>query len=192
MALAAVLASCALAGRAVDAGALEWRSDLALRQPWRALTAAGVHYSGLHLAANLAGLLLTAALGAAAELPPRAAAAWLAAWPLTQLGLLLVPGLARFGGLSGVLHAGVCVGAVWLVVRGVRAERCVGAALLAGCAAKLVAETAWAAPWLRHPSGWDIATAPVAHLSGCAAGVVCGLLLAARRSRRPQDSRRDG
>ena len=35
--------------------------------------------------------------------------------PLTQLGLLMRPDLLHYGGLSGVLHAGVAAAALWLV-----------------------------------------------------------------------------
>jgi hypothetical protein len=134
-----------------------------------------VHYSRLHLLANLAGAALVAALGVAAQLPPRAALAWLAAWPLTQALLLWRPDLAHFGGLSGVLHAGVAVVAVHLLLRTSGRRRWIGAALLAGLAVKLVGEEPWGAA-LRHPAGWDIAVAPLAHATGVAAGVACALL----------------
>ena len=104
----------------------------------------------------------------------RLALAWLAAWPLTQLGLLAQPALLHYGGLSGVLHAGVAVAALHLAWRGGRGERWIGAALLGGLALKVASEAPWGAP-LRHPAGWDIAVAPAAH----ACGLVAGLLYAA-------------
>ena len=152
--------------------ALDWQPALAWREPWRAWTAAFVHYSALHRAANAAGLLLVAALGIAARAPPRLALAWLAAWPLTQLGLLAQPALLHYGGLSGVLHAGVAVAALYLAWRGSRGERWIGAALLGGLALKVASEAPWGAP-LRHPAGWDIAVAPAAHACGLAAGLLC-------------------
>ena len=154
---------------------LDWQPALAWREPWRAWTAAFVHYSALHLAANAAGLLLVAALGVAARVPPRLALAWLAAWPLTQLGLLAQPALLHYGGLSGVLHAGVAVAALHLVWRGGRGERWIGAALLGGLALKVAGEAPWGAP-LRHPTGWDIAVAPAAHACGLVAGLLCAAL----------------
>ena len=178
--VAALLAGGALvvhlAGGPAAAAALDWQPALAASQPWRAWSAAWLHYSELHLAANLAGCALVAALGWAAALPRRAALAWLAAWPLTQLGLLLEPALAHYGGLSGVLHAGVAIVALQLVREGPRRRRSVGLAILAGLALKLVLERPWAGP-LAHPPGWDIATAPFAHVSGSAAGLLAALLL---------------
>ncbi|HEX7382930.1 MAG TPA: rhombosortase, partial [Burkholderiaceae bacterium] len=143
-----------------------------------------VHYSALHLGANLAGCALVAALGVAARVPPRAALAWLLAWPATQLGLLLVPALGHYGGLSGVLHAGVAVVAVGLLLEGPRRRRMLGLAILAGLALKVLLEAPWAGP-LAHPPGWDIATAPPAHASGLVAGTLAALLCSL-----PRDPRR--
>ncbi len=153
---------------------LDWQPQLAWSQPWRLLTAAAVHYSALHLGANLAGALLVGALGAVAELPMRVVCAWLLAWPLTQLGLLSRPDLLHYGGLSGVLHAGVAIVALHLIVRGPRPRRRIGLAILAVLCVKVLSEAPWG-PALRHPEGWDIAVAPSAHASG----VLCGLLCAA-------------
>ena len=156
--------------------AIDWQPGLAFTQPWRAWSAVWVHYSDLHLAANLAGAALVAALGWAAPLPRRAALAWFAAWPLTQFGLLAQPSLAHYGGLSGVLHAGVAVAAVQLVREGGRRRRVLGVAILSGLALKVLLEAPWAGP-LAHPPGWNIATAPLAHASGVLAGLIAALLL---------------
>lgn len=162
------------AGWLPDSRLLDWQPARAASQPWRAWTAVFVHYSGLHLAANLAGLVLTAALGVAARVPRRSVLAWALAWPLTQAGLLLQPQLLHYGGLSGVLHAGVAVAAVHLVfIRDAR-RRLIGLAILAGLVLKILAEAPWAGP-LRHVAGWDIAIAPAAHASGLAAGLACAL-----------------
>ena len=56
---------------------------LAAREPWRLFSAAFVHYSTLHLLANLAGAALVGALGFFARVPRRVVLAWLVAWPLT-------------------------------------------------------------------------------------------------------------
>ena len=152
--------------------ALSWQPALALSEPWRWWTAAWVHLSLKHLVANLVGALLVAALGWAARVPPRAGWAWLLAWPLTHLGLLLQPGLQRYGGLSGVLHAGVAVAAVHLMTLQERRARLLGAAILAGMALKIVLEGPWRGP-LIHPPEWDIAVAPLAHLLGTAWGCAC-------------------
>ena len=169
----ALLSSTALAGAPLSQAALDWQPARWLIEPWRAFTAIGVHYSGAHLLGNLAGVALAALLGVGARVPARLAWAWLAAWPLTQLGLLgLAPSLAHYGGLSGVLHAGVAIVVVDLLVRGSRAQRWVGAALGLGLLAKLLSETPWG-PVLRVAPGWDITVAPIAHSSGAVAGVVC-------------------
>ena len=151
-----------------------WQPELAVSQPWRAWSAAFVHFSGLHLMANLAGALLVGALGWAARVPARSSVAWAVAWPLTQVGLLVQPALLQYGGLSGVLHAGVVVVSVQLVFAGTRTQRRVGAATLLIVLLKVLGETPWAGP-LSHPAGWDIAVAPMAHASGLVAGVLTAL-----------------
>ena len=171
--IAALLGAGAIgAGWLPDARALDWQPARATDQPWRAWTAVFVHYSGLHLAANLAGLVLTAALGVVSRVPRRCVLAWALAWPLTQLGLLLQPQLLHYGGLSGVLHAGVAVAAVHLIAVGERRRLAVGIALVAGLVLKVIAEAPWAAP-VRQVRGWDIAIAPIAHAPGTAAGLAC-------------------
>jgi rhomboid family GlyGly-CTERM serine protease len=172
--LCVVAALGALAAQAADPGRLNWQPALATAEPWRAITAAWVHLSPLHLAANLAGTAVVAALGLAAGCRRRAALAWALAWPLAQLGLLGQPGLTAYGGLSGVLHAAVAVVA-WQLLRGdVGLRRAIGGALAAGLLAKLLLEAPWQGP-LREVPGWDIAIAPVAHASGALAGWLCAL-----------------
>jgi rhomboid family GlyGly-CTERM serine protease len=175
VALAALLGTGALIAWFVDRTALDWQPALAASQPWRWWTAAWVHLSPMHLVANLLGAALLAALGWAARCEGRDAAAWLLAWPLTHLGLLLQPALAHYGGLSGVLHAGVVVAAIGLVRRERQARRALGLALLAGVAAKLLFEQPWQGP-LRVLPGWEIAIAPAAHLSGACVGALCAFL----------------
>jgi len=159
---------------------LDWQPALWAHEPWRVLSAALVHWSAQHLLANLAGCAVLALLGRAGRL--RATPAWLAAWPLTQLGLLLQPALLHYGGLSGLLHAGVAVAVVELLARRGR-DRLVGAAIAAGLLAKLWLEQPLG-PALRTVPGWDIAIAPFAHLSGTLAGALSALAwLAWRRLR---------
>jgi rhomboid family GlyGly-CTERM serine protease len=155
---------------------LEWRPDSALRQPWRIWSAAWVHYSRLHLLANAAGAVLVIALGLAARMPTRAALAWFIAWPLTHLALLLRPELAGYGGLSGVLHAGVAVVVVELILRDGRARR-LGLVMAAVLLLKILFEEPWG-PELRWPAGWDIAVAPFSHAAGVVAGALCALIAA--------------
>ncbi len=167
-------------GQATALPVLAWQAATAWSEPWRLWSAAWVHLSALHLAANTAGGVGVVALGWAAGVPRRAALAWALAWPLTHAALAGVPALAVYGGLSGVLHAGVAVVAVELVRRAARAERRVGLAIAAGLALKIVLEAPWRAAVLR-PEGWDIAVAPAAHAAGVLAGALCAWGLAARR-----------
>lgn len=175
--LAALLALGALLAWWAPAPSLDWQPGAVAREPWRAFSAAFVHWSALHLGANLLGSGLVAALGRTAGLPARAALAWAVAWPLTHLALLAQPALAHYGGLSGVLHAGVAVAGWWLLLRQRGRPRAIGAALVAGLAIKVALEDPFGAP-LVHAAGWDIAIAPLAHAAGALAGSATGLAAA--------------
>ena len=191
--MAAVLVLGSLLAPLGASPALDWRPALAWREPWRAWSAAFVHFSTLHLVANLAGTALVAALGFFARVPWRIVAAWLVAWPLTHLGLLARPDLLDYGGLSGVLHAGVACVALHLVIDQRGARRSIGWATLAVLVAKVMSESPWGAA-LRFPAGWDIAVAPFAHLSGLVAGLLAaGVAEAVAYGRhRSHSIRRDG
>ena len=184
IAASALLGLGALAGLGLPPAALDWQPTLASSQPWRAWSAAIVHLSALHLAANLAGVALVAALGFVARVPRRSVLAWFVAWPLTHLALLARPDLVHYAGLSGVLHAGVAVVAVHLIATARGLRRAIGLALLGGLALKVAGETPWAAEALRHPAGWDIAVAPFAHASGLVAGALASALVEALARRR--------
>jgi hypothetical protein len=185
LALSAALAAGALLAWSAPTAWLDWQPGLVWQQPWRWWTAAGVHWSERHLAGNLAATALVAAYGWAARAPAPVAGAWFLAWPLTHLGLLLQPTLAHYGGLSGVLHAGVAAVSWWLAWAGSGQRRVVGLLMLAGLAAKLVLEAPWGDP-LRHSAGWDIALAPLGHATGSLAGLLCtGLALLWRHRQSP-------
>jgi rhomboid family GlyGly-CTERM serine protease len=175
LAVAALLGVVAIAGAALPRTSIDWQPALAWHEPWRAFSAVGVHYSAQHLVINLVGLAVAAAFGVIAQVPARVAWAWLAAWPLTHVGLLLRPDLTHYGGLSGVLHGGVAAVTVWLLAHGTRAQRLVGGAVLAGLCVKIASESPWG-PALRHPVGLDIAVAPLAHATGAIAGAGCAAL----------------
>jgi len=184
--LAALFAAGALAGWLLPSALVDWQPALAAAEPWRAFSAAFVHWSEWHLLANLVGLVLVAALGAVARLPRAAALAWLAAWPLGHLGLLVQPALAHYGGLSGVLHAGVAVAALWLLAMARGRTRAIAGAIVAGLLIKIVLEKPWG-PALVRPADWDIAIAPLAHATGALAGLLTGalaVLIARQQSRR--------
>ena len=183
VALGAALALAAVVASAAAPDALEWQPARAWSEPWRAWTAAVVHYSAFHLVVNLVGTALVAALGWYARVPRATTIAWLVAWPLTQFGLLARPDLLHYAGLSGVLHAGTaCVG--WQLAAHARGQRrAIGVLVLAGLAVKVASESPWGAA-VRTPAGWDIATAPFAHASGLVAGlaaaIVCDAIARAR------------
>jgi rhomboid family GlyGly-CTERM serine protease len=187
LALASLLSLAAVLATAANPLSIDWQPTRAADEPWRLWTAAFVHYSALHLTANLAGAALVALLGWRAGLPLRSTLAWFIAWPLTQAGLWLRPDLLHYGGLSGVLHAGVAVVAVQLLAEGSRQQRWLGGTVLVAMSAKLVSETPWQAA-VQHVEGWDIGIAPFAHVCGMAAGVLCGMVAeASHRLRRSTD-----
>lgn len=177
------LALAALAFWSVPREALDWQPALAWSQPWRLWTAAFVHLSPLHLQANLLGCAVVAAFGIVARVPGHATWAWLAAWPLTHAALALQPLLLHYGGLSGLLHAGVAIAAWQLAWRTQRQSRLIGWAVLGGLAAKLAMEQAWVGP-TQAVVGWDIPIASLAHLTGAVAGLLCAAL-AQRIATRP-------
>jgi len=185
LALAAVLTAGSALAWGLDPERLDWQGlHAGSSLVWRAFTGAFVHWTPRHLAANLAGCFVVAWLGWAARLPVRSALAWAMAWPATQLVLLLRPEIAAFGGLSGVLHAGVAVAAVELVLRGGR-ERAIGALILVGLVVKIVRESPLG-PALQDVPGWDMPVVPLAHLGGALAGALLAIvlrLLASRFSR---------
>jgi rhomboid family GlyGly-CTERM serine protease len=199
VALCAVLLGGALLGTLAPASALDWQPTRAALEPWRWWTAAFVHLSPLHLGANALGTLVVAWLGWSARLPARLAFAWLLAWPVGHLALgWVAPTLAHYGGLSGVLHAGVAAAAVHLMIapaegacdaREARRRRVIGVGIAAVLAAKLVLEAPWGAP-ARSVEGWDIPVAPIAHTTGAVAAALLALLieLASRRWRRQAPS----
>jgi rhomboid family GlyGly-CTERM serine protease len=162
--------------------AIDFRAALAASQPWRLWSAAWVHYSAAHLAVNAAGTVLVAALGVAARLPPRAALAWALAWPLTHALLAVEPRIAYYGGLSGLLHAGVAVAGAWLVCSERGRPRAIGAALLGGLALKVFYEAPWREALPASPA-LGIVTAPLAHASGALCGAISGMVAAFSRRR---------
>ncbi|HVO06350.1 MAG TPA: rhombosortase [Burkholderiaceae bacterium] len=180
--LVVLLALGSLLAAGLEPRQLDWQPAMAMSQPWRWWTAAWVHWSDGHRWANVAGALLVGALGWRAGCDRLDGLAWFVAWPLTQLGLLMQPSLTHYGGLSGVLHAGVVVVAISLWQRERGRRRWLGAAVLAGVALKVAFERPWQAV-LQTAPGWDIAIAPGAHLSGVVMGASCALAAAALRRR---------
>lgn len=172
--LCAALATTSLLAWPFPRDALNWQPALLAPQPWRTLTAAFVHWTPLHLAANLAGCAVLALLGARAHLGTRETAAGLIALPLTQLGLLLQPELQRYAGLSGELHALATIAALTLLTRTGR-DRWVGLGIALGLAVKIALEHPLG-PALQMTDGFDFAVAPFAHLSGAVSGLLAWAL----------------
>ena len=174
MTLCAALAALSLLVWLPPREALDWQPALIATQPWRTLTAAFVHWTPIHLAANLAGCAVIALLGWRAGLGRRETIAGLIALPLTQLGLLLRPALQHYAGLSGELHALVAIAALTLLMRRNR-DHLIGAAIAVGLIAKLLLEHPLG-PVLRETAAFDFPVAPFAHLSGAVAGTLAWLL----------------
>ena len=175
------LAVCALLGLAslavwpIERTLIDWQPQRAWPEAWRWWSAALVHFTPLHLGANLLATALVAAYGWAARVPPVVALAWIASWPFTHLALGAKPELLHYGGLSGVLHGGVAAATLWLVLRGHGAARTIGWLMLIGQGLKLLFEMPWGAA-IQAPSELDVAVAPLSHASGSIAGAVCTLL----------------
>jgi rhomboid family GlyGly-CTERM serine protease len=159
----------------LDSDWLDWQPDAAHTQVWRWWSAAFVHFSLLHLLANLLATALVGAYGWAARVPREVTLAWLVAWPLGHLPLWAKPELLHYGGLSGVLHAGVAAVTVYLVMRGRGAHRAIGWMMLVGQSIKLLVEQPWGAA-LHPPTELDVAVAPLAHAGGTLAGALCSVL----------------
>jgi len=163
---------------------LDWQPGLWQTQPWRLWTSALVHWSGYHLIVNLLACAALVAWGNAAALGARPTLAWLAAWPLTHLLLAMSPAVVRYGGLSGLLHAGVAIGAWALLRHGTGQRRWVGTLVLLGLLVKLVLEVPLLAHWfglavpqmpLADAPGFAVAS--YAHLTGFVAGLACAVAL---------------
>ena len=151
-------------------------------------SSAWVHSNAAHLLSNLAGLALLLGLAWVYQLPARAALAWLAAWPLTHIVLLLDPRLDTYWGMSGVLHAGMAVIAITLIAHrtadaAVPRARTLGWSLLTFLVSKV---------WLENPQlasvipRTDLAmnVAPIGHLAGLATGATAAMAASIRRSHR--------
>jgi rhomboid family GlyGly-CTERM serine protease len=163
---------------------LDFQPALADVEPWRLWSAAFVHWSSAHLIANLAGCAVVGAFGWAAHAGRREVLAWLLSWPLTHAALALEPSLAHYGGLSGLLHAGVAVAAVGLLGQPSAFRRRVGWIVLGGLALKVLLELRLGPA----PLGGGASVAPFAHAAGALAGAGCAWLLArvAARGDRPR------
>ena len=186
--MAAALALSSLAAWWLPAPLIDWQPARAWTEPWRAFSGALVHWDLAHLGTNLIGTAMVAALGRLARLTAPAMLAWATAWPLTQVGLLMQPALTHYGGLSGVLHAGVAVAVLWLLARESGQRRAIGVFIGSALIAKLLLEEPWGLQ-LRQPGdaandGSGVVVAPLAHATGAVAGLLCAAVALALDPRR--------
>lgn len=165
--------------------ALTWQADGWLSQPWTLWTSSWVHLNTPHLIGNQVALGALAALGWVVRPTLACGVAWLLAWPLLQLSLLLWPQIGYAVGLSGVLHAGAAVMSVQLLLKriAVPKARRWGGLLALGLLVKLWLESAWAYPVV-WDGGNDMSVVQAAHLAGVLWGALFGLALG-RRVRAP-------
>ncbi|HET9976637.1 MAG TPA: rhombosortase [Burkholderiaceae bacterium] len=174
--MALLLAAAAVVAWRLPQELLVWNGPDALFEPWRWWTAATVHRSGLHLAVNLIGCVVVGAFGLAARVPDRACWAWFAAWPLTHVALVVRPELINYGGLSGVLHAGVAIAAFHLARREQGQRRAIGWAVLVGLTLKVIFERPWGPVLVASPD-WGFLVAPWAHGAGALIGLAGAALI---------------
>lgn len=165
--------------------------DQGLHQPlFTLVSCAWLHAHVTHLLANLLGLVLITALAWVMRTPAPFAMAWLLAWPLTHLALLLDPRLHSYYGMSGVLHAGATLVAVPLAfsppIQRTTSERAIGALLLFGIPLKCVLENPRMQAVIERPD-LHMQVAPLSHLSGFLVGLALGVGMLLLRS--PSKSR---
>lgn len=165
--------------------AMTWQADGWLRQPWTLWTSAWVHMNTPHLIGNQLALGALAAFAWILRPTLSCSLAWLLAWPLTQLSLLLWPQIGYAVGLSGLLHAGAMVLAIQLMLKrmAVPQARRWGGLLALGLLIKLALERGWSYPVVWDP-GNEMSVVQAAHLAGACWGGVLGLALG-RRGRGP-------
>lgn len=166
-----------------DPSAWELVFDRLGREPWRVLTGHLVHWSGEHLAWDLAVFV---GLGIACEAGGRrrtAAALALASLAIAVGVPLLAPGLATYRGLSGLDSALFALLAARCLRRPSPAAQAAGAAALLALLGKVAWETATGTPlFLADTEG--VVVVPAAHLVGGLAGLAAGLLPACRTRRK--------
>jgi rhomboid family GlyGly-CTERM serine protease len=178
--IALVLFGLMLGGEPVAAALRYERGAVLSGEVWRVLTAHLVHADWTHLAWNVGGLVLVFALFAGAYSRRDWLIVMLTSTVAIDLGfLLLEPGLAWYVGLSGVLHGVMAAGLVaWL-----RAWR---DPLSIGVAALFVGKLVWEHLRGALPFTAESLAVPViheAHSYGAIGGLLCALVLLARRGR---------
>ncbi|MCV0438584.1 MAG: rhomboid family intramembrane serine protease [Hydrogenophaga sp.] len=163
------------------AQALTWNAADWPARPWTLWTSAWVHLNTQHLVGNQLALGALVAFGWMVRPDLRCTTAWLLAWPLNQISLLLWPQIGSAVGLSGLLHAGTMVLAVQIALDRIpiRGARFWGGLLALGALTKVVLEGGWLRPMV-----WDAShsmlVVQAAHLTGVLWGLLLGLAAAWR------------
>lgn len=147
------------------------RTELAEGQLWRLWSGHLVHFGWRHLLADLAVFLIAG--GWVEQLAPRTTRIFLAVAPALISALLYVadPGLAFYGGLSGVAVGLVVLLALVQLRHDVAAPRWLWPAVLAIVAGKVLFESFTNTP-LVSDFGPDIKVSSLAHLGGIAGALL--------------------
>lgn len=155
---------------------LTWQSDRWQEQPWTLWTSAWVHRNTPHLIVNQVALGVITGLAWVLRPSRLATLAWVLAWPLSQVSLLLWPQIGHAVGLSGLLHAAATLMAVELLLKRVPVEKARrwGLMLAAGLAVKLLVAQAW-----HYPVSWDNSNEISVVLAADLTGVIWALAIAA-------------
>jgi rhomboid family GlyGly-CTERM serine protease len=174
----AIIVAAAVLQLAGDVPSLRYERGAWLAEPWRLLTAHLVHLGWIHLALNMAALLITWSLLGRAISAGGWCAVIVTCAVAVSLGLAwFSPAVAWYVGFSGILHGMLVAGAF----AGLRRMRLMSSILLALLLAKLGFE--------QFVSGSDVTAMLIggdvivdAHLYGAIAGAFCGAcwLFAAR------------
>ena len=160
------------------ADALTWRAGEWTARPWSLWSSAWVHLNRPHLVGNVLAMGGVAAAGWVLRPGARCTLAWLLAWPLTQVSLLLWPQVGYAVGLSGLMHAGILVLAVQVALRRlpIQGARFWGGLLVVVVLTKVLLERGWSQPIV-----WDAdSRLPVvlaAHTTGAFWGALLGLVV---------------
>lgn len=147
------------------------RSAIANGQLWRLLSGHLLHSNSYHLLMNIAGLMVMMLIHGA--LPQRLALLWQCLIFSTAISIGLwffSPDIQLYVGLSGVLHALLCFGALLDIRQGYRS----GYLILVGVTAKIVSEQ-YFGPDAELSAKIAAEVAINAHLYGAMIGVITGI-----------------
>ncbi len=160
---------------------LRWQRTDGLAQAWTLWTASLTHLSDAHLIVNLLALLCLGVIGHHVGAGRAEVIAFLPAWPLSNLALLLWPEIQFYAGFSGLNHALalmiVAKCAMDFIVD--RHLSIIAFFLALMMLARLIHEAPWVSP-LRMDASWGFTVVQAAHLTGAVSACLAfvGLQLA--------------